>query len=260
MIITIASQKGGTGKSATTVNLSYELSQLGKKVLAVDFDSQGNATSGIGLRPRQLRYTVYNALQEPDRVRDFIFSTELGVDVLPSNLHLAGAELKLGMQMQADRTTWLSDALTDVRDEYDYIIIDCPPALGFYTVNALYAADSVLVPLQVEYYAYDALPGLFDLIRDIQKRKRRRRERLDVAGILLTMYDRRVGLTADIEQIAREQYGDLVFKTTIPRNIKIAESAIDGVPVSEYNGKTTGAHAYRELAKEFLAKMEERNE
>lgn len=253
--IAIASQKGGTGKTATAVNLSYELSQLGKSVLLVDFDSQGSATTGLGLKPRQLQRTVYDALREPERTREFIV-TKHGVDILPTNLHFAGAELKLGGQMHAERTAWLSDALVDVRDEYDYIFIDCPPALGFYTVNALYATDRVLIPLQCEYYAYDVLPGLFDLIRDIQKRRLRRRERLDVVGMLLTMYDKRVSLTAGIEEIAREQYGELVFETVIPRNIKISEASIEGLPVSEYNEKSSGAQAYKEFTPEFLRRME----
>lgn len=254
--IAIASQKGGTGKTATAVNLSYELSELGKKVLLVDFDSQGSATTGLGLKPRQLQRTVYDALREPERTREFIL-TQHNVDILPTNLHFASAELKLGGQMQVERTAWLSDALGEVRDEYDYIFIDCPPSLGFYTVNALYAADSVLIPLQVEYYAYDVLPGLFDLIRDIQKRRRRRKERLDVVGMLLTMYDRRVGLTSDIEEIAREQYGNLVFKRVIPRNIKISEASIEGMPVREFNSKSSGAQAYQEFAQEFLKRITE---
>lgn len=255
-IIAMVSQKGGTGKTATTINLGYELSQLGRRVLLVDFDPQANTTSGLGLNPRELTKTVYEALQEPDWTKNCIQNIVPNLDILPANLNLAGAELKLGMMGHADRTAWLTDALDPVASGYDYVMIDCPPSLGFYTVNAFYAADQVLIPLQCEYYAFDALPALFEVMRDIQKRKNRRGKPLEVAGIVLTMYDKRVALTGNIEELSREEYGDLVFETVIPRNIRISEAAIEGVSVGQYDKRSSGALAYQALVKEFVGRIE----
>ena len=250
-LIAIAAQKGGVGKTATTINLGYELSQAGKKTLLVDFDPQANTTTGLGIDPRSLSQTIYEAMKQPEIANNCLTTINPNLELLPANLDLAGAEIELSNQQFYDRNGWLSDALKQIKNQYDYVLIDCPPSLGFYTANALYAANLVLIPLQCEYYAYDSIEKLLQVIQLV-----RRRKQLEIAGIILTMYDRRVGLTSDIEQIARDTYSELVFETVIPRNIKIAEASIEGVPVANYNRYGAGAQAYNELAIEFLKRIE----
>lgn len=249
-IIVIASQKGGTGKTATTQNLGYELSQQNQKTLLIDFDPQADLTKAFGFDLRELPVTIYDAMQNPKEASSMIQDGgSANLSLLPSSLDLAGAELKLGSQVFVDRNSWLSRVTRQLVGKQDLILIDCPPSLGFYTANAFYAADEVIVPLQCEFLAYDALDQLFEVIQLVQEQ----RDGLPfISGIVLTMYDKRISLTAEVEAAARERFGDLVFQTVIPRNVSVSEAAIGGKPVAEYKANSSGALAYKALAKEVM--------
>ena len=245
-ILALAMQKGGVGKTTTTLNLGVNLARSGAKVLLVDIDPQANLTSGLGIDPESLEYSVYEVLLNPEHGSDFAtVVTNAGVDLIPSSLALAGAELELAGKV--GRETLLRKALKQTANKkYDYILIDPPPSLGTFTLNALVAANSILVPLQVHVYALKAMPQLqatIDLVLDLNPG-------LAISGIVPTFHDKRTNLSLAVEQQIRETYGELVFKTPIPLNTKLAESPAAGQPIHSYAPDSTAAKAYEALAQE----------
>lgn len=248
-IVALANQKGGVGKTTTCVNLAAALASERQQVLLVDLDPQGNATVGCGINPYQLDATVNDVLLERKNATDVIQSVPSGFDVLPSNNDLTEAEASLiSLPLREHR---LLKALSQMRGRYDYILIDCPPALNMLTVNALVAADSVLVPMQCEYYALEGLTALLGTIEKISKTANRR---LHVEGILRTMFDARTSLANQVSEQLIEHFKDKVYITTIPRNIRLAEAPSHGLPGVLYDKTATGALAYLSLAKELLEK------
>jgi len=248
-VIAVASQKGGVGKTTTAINLSACAAEEGKRVLLVDIDPQGNAGSGLGLVPDEAEPTLYEVLVDNYPIEQAIHRDLLpGLDVLPSGQKLSGAEVEL-VNMMA-RETKLRQALAGVRDQYDFIFIDCPPSLGLLTVNTLTAADSVLIPLQCEYYA---LEGLTQLIRTIQLVQENLNPALRIEGVLLTMYDARLNLSQQVADEARKFFSDRVYRTVIPRNVRLSEAPSFGKPIILYDGSSTGAESYRSLAQEVMA-------
>lgn len=245
-VVAVASQKGGVGKTALTQNLGAELARSGQKVLVVDFDPQSNLTMGWGIDPDSDRPTIYTAMLEPNHVEACVIHHRPNLDIIPANLDLSGAELQFIAAV--DRNTKLKKALRAILGGYDYVLIDGPPSLGFFTVNALVAADMVLVPLQCQVYAYKAIDQLLEIIAQVQEIH----PDLEIGGIVLTMYDVRNSLTISVEEIARARFGDQVLQTTVPVNVRIAEAPLDGVSVGEYEPSSSGAEAYRALAKEVL--------
>ena len=247
-VIAIINQKGGVGKSTTAVNLAAALGENNKKVLLVDFDPQGNSTSGFGIEKEELSQCIYDALLNDVPVEDLIHDTDSKkVFVVPATIQLAGAEIELVSAMA--RETRLKELLAPVRDEFDFIFIDCPPSLGLLTINALTAADSVLIPIQCEYYA---LEGVTKLLESMRMVKSRINKNLDTFGVLMTMYDSRTSLSNQVVDEVRNYFGDKTFKTLIPRTVKLSEAPSFGMPVVEYAPNNKGAKAYRELAKEVM--------
>ncbi len=247
-VIAVASQKGGVGKTTTAINLSACAAEGGKRVLLVDIDPQGNAGSGLGLVPDEAEPTLYEVLVDNFPIEQAIHRDLLpGLDVLPSGQKLSGAEVELVGVMA--RETKLRQALSTIRDQYDYIFIDCPPSLGLLTVNTLTAADSVLIPLQCEYYA---LEGLTQLIRTIQLVQENLNPALRIEGVLLTMYDARLNLSQQVADEARKFFSDRVYRTVIPRNVRLSEAPSFGKPIIHYDGSSTGAESYRSLAQEVM--------
>ncbi|HIU04923.1 MAG TPA: ParA family protein [Candidatus Coprousia avicola] len=247
-VIAIINQKGGVGKSTTAVNLAAALGENNKKVLLVDFDPQGNSTSGFGIEKEELSQCIYDALLNDVPVEDLIHDTDSKkVFVVPATIQLAGAEIELVSAMA--RETRLKELLASVRDEFDFIFIDCPPSLGLLTINALTAADSVLIPIQCEYYA---LEGVTKLLESMRMVKSRINKDLDTFGVLMTMYDSRTSLSNQVVDEVRNYFGDKTFKTLIPRTVKLSEAPSFGMPVIEYAPNNKGAKAYRELAKEVM--------
>ncbi len=249
-IIAVVNQKGGVGKTTSAVNLAAAVGSKGKKVLLVDIDPQGNATSGMGLNKRELEKSSYDVIINGTPAREVINKTEFdGVDVLPANMNLAGAELEL---VDADRReSSLKTALALVKAEYDYIFMDCPPSLGLITLNALCASDTVLVPIQCEYYA---LEGLSQLMATIRQVKRLYNPMIEIEGVLLTMYDGRLNLTNQVVEELKRFFPKKVYNTPIPRNVKLSEAPSYGQPVMYYDKNSKGAHAYNDLADEFIKK------
>ncbi len=245
--IAIANQKGGVGKTTTAVNLCACLAALKKKVLLVDCDPQGNATSGFGINKSELEATVYDVLINNKDIHEAIKATEYKVDLLPSNIELAGAEIELVAAIS--RETRLKKALSPVLEEYDYIFIDCPPSLGLLTLNSLAAADSVLMPIQCEFYA---LEGVSQLMNTIQLIQNNLNPDLKIEGVLMTMYDARTNLSMQVVHEVRKNFGDAVYKSMIPRNVRLSEAPSYGEPIIVYDGKSKGAEEYMNLAKEVI--------
>ncbi|MEQ1794925.1 MAG: AAA family ATPase [Nitrospira sp.] len=247
-IVAIANQKGGVGKTTTSVNLSAAIALQGKSVLLIDLDPQGNATSGVGIDTRSLQKSVYNCLIKQDNCEIVIQKTSIdGLAILPSNANLAGAEIEL---VNVDgREHHLRDAIKDVQNKYDVIILDCPPALGILTINALAAAKSVLIPVQCEYYAMEGLSRLLDSIKRVQQSINLA---LSIEGIVLTMYDARNTLARQVSEQVRSHFGDKVYQSVIPRNVTLAEAPSYGRPGILYNAASSGSQAYLALAKEFI--------
>ncbi len=247
-IVAISNQKGGVGKSTTAINLAACLAERLKKVLLIDLDPQGNATSGLGIAKEDAENTVYDILIGKCEAEDCAIRTEFGkLYVIPSNADLAGAEIEL-YDMEK-REFLLKKAIKSIKKDYDYILIDCPPSLSLMTLNALCAADSVLIPVQCEYYA---LEGLTQLLKTINLVKERLNTDLEVNGIVFTMFDVRTNLSADVVNNVKENLDVHVYKTVIPRNVRLAESPSYGLPVIRYDTHSTGARSYRELAREFV--------
>jgi chromosome partitioning protein len=248
-IIAIANQKGGVGKTTTAVNLAAGLAVEEKKVLLVDADPQGNATSGAGIQRSPARKSLYNAMVVGEPFDNIVLPTELPLlFVLPSDKNLVGAEIEL--VEATNREFKLKSLLANIRDQYDYVIIDCPPSLGLLTVNGLTAADSLLVPIQCEYYALEGVTELFDTLARL---RRGLNPQLTIEGLLLTMYDERTNLSAAVAKDLRDFYGSQVLKTVIPRNVRLAEAPSYGKPIILYDIRSRGAESYIQLAKEILS-------
>jgi len=251
-IIAIANQKGGVGKTTTAINLTAALGELGKKVLAVDMDPQGNLTSGVGLKKDEVGKSVYDILCGKVTIEECIHAEVLkNLDVLPGSINLSAIELEL--IHEEDREFILRREVDKIKDNYDYIIIDCPPALSILTINALTTANSVLVPIQSEYYA---LEGLTQLVYTIELVKERLNSELEIEGIVFTMYDARTNLSYQVVENVKENIGYKVYEAIIPRNIRLAEAPSHGLPISSYDPKSTGAKKYRELAEEMIREGE----
>lgn len=254
-IIVIANQKGGVGKTTTAINLSACLAKKNKKTLIVDIDPQGNASSGFGINTKELDKTIYELLIGEAEIQECITHTVIKkLDLLPSDIDLTGAEIEL-LDMP-DKEQLLKTGLTKVRDQYDFIIIDCPPSLNILTLNALTAADQVIVPVQCEYYA---LEGLTQLIYTIDLVKKSLNPDLSIAGLVFTMYDSRTNLSQDVVANVKENVNQHIYKTIIPRNIRLAEAPSYGLPIIMYDARSTGAEAYKKLAKEVIAQNKTKN-
>ena len=246
-IIAVANQKGGVGKTTTAVNLASSLGLLGLRVLLVDFDPQGNATSGVGLNKKELASSVYEVILTGGDVKSAIAHTQYGLDILPSNINLAGAEIELAnLDNREYRLKWALDSL---RDDYDYIIIDCPPSLGLLSLNSLTAADGVLMPVQCEFYALEGISELMNTIRLVNDGIN---PDLTIFGILLTMYDSRTNLSAQVAEEVRKYFPDKVFKAVIPRTVRLAEAPSYGMPVAFYDNNAKGSETYKDLAQEVI--------
>ena len=247
--IAVVNQKGGVGKTTTAVNLTAALKEQGLKVLLCDFDPQSNATSGFGVDKRSVKKSVYDVIINNTPVQEAIISTKYG-DVLPSTADLAGAAIELISTEYREHQ--LEKALEPVKDQYDVILIDCPPSLEMLTLNSLAAADSILVPVQCEYYA---LEGLSDLMSTLRMVKRKINPKLEIFAVALTMYDGRTNFSAQVAQEVRRHFPGKVFATAIPRNIRLAEAPSHGLPVTAYDRSSRGAKAYLQMAEEFKAKL-----
>ena len=251
-IISIANQKGGVGKTTTAINLSTVLAKRNKKTLLIDMDPQGNATSGVGIEKNSEKST-YNVLIEENPIEEAILKTDIkNLDICPSTINLAGAEVELVSMMS--REMRLKEKLESVKDNYDYILIDCPPSLGLITLNAFTASNSVLIPVQCEYYA---LEGLGQLLNTVKLVKKHLNKDLEIEGALLTMFDTRTNLSKQVVDEVKRYFGDKVYKTVIPRNVKLSEAPSYGMPITVYDPRSKGAKCYDKLGKEVIKNNEE---
>ncbi|GCF92384.1 sporulation initiation inhibitor Soj [Enterococcus florum] len=249
-IISVANQKGGVGKTTTTVNLGACLAFIGKKVLLIDSDAQGNATSGLGIRKPDVEQDIYDVLVNETPIKETILQTEReNLSIVPATLQLAGAEIELTSMMA--RESRLKGALNEVYDDYDFILIDCPPSLGHLTINAFTASHAILIPVQCEYYALEGLSQLLNTVRLVQKHFN---PDLEIEGVLLTMYDARTNLGAEVVEEVRRYFQEKVYDTIIPRNVRLSEAPSHGKPIIDYDPRSKGAEVYQALAKEVLAR------
>lgn len=252
-IIAIANQKGGVGKSTTAINLSSCLGEMGQKVLTIDMDPQGNTTSGMGVEKEEQENTVYELLLDECSVEDCIMQLEFdGVSLIPSNVNLAGAEIEL---IGVDNKEFiLNSKIENIKDDYDYIIIDCPPSLNMLTINAMTTADTVLVPIQCEYYA---LEGLSQLMHTIELVQERLNPDLEMEGVVFTMYDARTNLSLQVVENVKNNLNQTIYKTIIPRNVRLAEAPSHGLPINYYDSRSSGAESYKLLAEEVIHRGDE---
>lgn len=250
-IIAFTNKKGGVGKTTTAVNMAAYCAEFGKKVLLVDIDSQGNATTGLGFSKSSLKKSVYNVLVEDENVAQNIIPTQIrGLDILPANVDLTGAEVDIVYKRNRERL--LSEALSKVRDNYDYIFIDCPPSLGLLTINAWAASDSVIIPLQAEYFA---LEGVSQLMNTISMVKQHLNPGLQIEGVVITMYDGRALISKQITAEIKKFFKSKLYEIIVPRNVRLAEAPSHGVPIMLHEPKCAGARAYKALTEEFLSKQ-----
>ncbi|MEC0093768.1 sporulation initiation inhibitor Soj [Paenibacillus macquariensis subsp. defensor] len=248
-IIAIANQKGGVGKTTTSVNLGAGMASLGKRVLLVDIDPQGNTTSGVGINKADVENCIYDVIINEVHPNDAIIHTEVeGLHIIPATIQLAGAEIELVPTISREQR--LKKSLQMVKDKYDYIIIDCPPSLGILTINSLTAADSVIIPIQCEYYALEGLSQLLNSIRLVQKHLN---TSLQIEGVLLTMFDARTNLGIQVIEEVKKYFQDKVYKTVIARNVRLSEAPSHGKSIITYDPRSKGAEAYLELAKEVIS-------
>jgi chromosome partitioning protein len=251
-IISVANQKGGVGKTTTTVNLGTILAKKGKKVLLIDADPQGNASSGLGVE-KEVEFSTYDILVGDVEMKDVLQDTAIkNLKVCPSNISLAGAEVELVSMMSREQR--LKEKLEEIKNKFDYILIDCPPSLGLITLNAFTASDSVLIPVQCEYFA---LEGLGQLLNTINLVKKHLNKSITIEGALLTMYDVRTNLSNQVVKEVKKYFDDKVYKTVIPRNVRVSEAPSYGMPITEYDPRSKGAKSYVKFAKEFLKTNEE---
>ena len=252
--IAIFNQKGGVGKTTTNINLAACLAKKGKKILVLDIDPQGNTTSGLGIEKKALKKSSYDLMIEDDiNAEDVILKTGVdNLDIIPANVSLSGAEVELAIIRGREKR--LKKALNQVKEKYDFIFIDCPPSLGLLTINSLTAVDSVLIPIQCEFYALEGVAQLMNTIEIVRKNLN---EKLYVQGVILSMFDGRTNLSVQVVEEVKKYFREKVYKTVIPRNVRLAEAPSYGLPIIEYDPKSKGAEAYREFADEFLGAEEE---
>lgn len=251
-IIAVANQKGGVGKTTTAINLSSCLAEAGKKILTIDLDPQGNTTSGLGLDKNELENTVYELMLGECSVNESVIKTEIeNLSIIASNVNLAGAEIEL-LDIK-EKEYILKNEIDYIQDDYDFIIIDCPPSLSMLTINAMTTANTVLVPIQCEYYA---LEGLSQLMHTIDLVQARLNPDLKMEGVVFTMYDARTNLSLQVVENVKSNLDTTIYKTIIPRNVRLAEAPSHGLPINLYDGKSTGAESYRDLAKEVIERKE----
>lgn len=249
-VIAIINQKGGVGKSTTAINLSAALGEMGKQVLLIDLDPQGNSSSGLGVEKNRVSRCIYDALLNDIPLTDIIIpDVSKGLDVVPATINLAGAEVELVSEMA--RENRLKDAIGPMRGRYDYVFIDCPPSLGLLTINALVAADKLLIPIQCEFYALEGVTKLLDSMKRV---KSRLNPSLDIYGVLLTMSDNRTTLSRQVSDEVRRYFGKIVFETSIPRTVKLSEAPSFGQPITQYDPTGKGAQSYINLAKEVISR------